>query len=165
MKAPHKIVEHMAIHILFDTNPPIDPDDDVCGFCLSTGGHCSLRLLKRKGKDGSQRIDLEQSRCPNVANLGLGNAGKFSENRPCTNVPVHCPLLNCADVVWTYNLKSHIQRIHPGANVVAYKSYYDKHPSEKVGLKRISKTKTRTRGKKAITFRISEQHSTQSALG
>ncbi|KAJ7276899.1 hypothetical protein C8J57DRAFT_1584321 [Mycena rebaudengoi] len=119
----------------------------------------------KKGKDGSQRIDLEQSRCPNVANLGLGNAGKFSENRPCTNVPVHCPLLNCADVVWTYNLKSHIQRIHPGANVVAYKSYYDKHPSEKVGLKRISKTKTRTRGKKAITFRISEQHSTQSALG
>ncbi|KAJ7207746.1 hypothetical protein C8J57DRAFT_1540855 [Mycena rebaudengoi] len=149
MKAPHKIVKHMAIHILFDTNPPIDPDDDVCGFCLSTGGHCSLRLVKRKGKDGSQRtgIDLEQSRCPNVANLGLGNAGKFSENRPCTNVP------------------SHIQRIHTGANVVAYKSYYDKHPSEKVGLKRISKTKTRTRGKKAITFRISEQHSTQSALG
>ncbi|KAJ7247498.1 hypothetical protein C8J57DRAFT_1673758 [Mycena rebaudengoi] len=65
----------------------------------------------------------------------------------------------------TYNLKSHIERIHPGANLVAYKSYYSKHPNEKIELKRISKAKTRTRRKKAITFRISEEHSTQSVLG
>ncbi|KAJ7236459.1 hypothetical protein C8J57DRAFT_1247700 [Mycena rebaudengoi] len=161
MKSPPKIVEHMAIHILFNTNPPIDPDADVCGFCLSTGGTCSIRLLKRKGREGGQRIDLEQSRCPNAANLGLGNAAKFSANRPCTNIPVHCPLLNCADVVWTYNLESHIRRIHPSANLEAYESYYAKHPNETSELKRISRAKTRKSSKKAITFRISERHSTQ----
>ncbi|KAJ6575901.1 hypothetical protein B0H10DRAFT_1717438, partial [Mycena sp. CBHHK59/15] len=120
IRSAFKIVEHMAIHILFDRNPPIDRDSYPCGFCLSTGSFCSILLKKRKGRDGANQIDMNQSRCPNLVNLGLANTAKSSDKRPCTNVPLYCPIPSCADVIWKYNLKNHIQKTHPSANILTY---------------------------------------------
>ncbi|KAJ6570667.1 hypothetical protein B0H10DRAFT_1813335, partial [Mycena sp. CBHHK59/15] len=113
INTPWKIVEHMAIHTLFDNDPPIDRAGDPCGFCLSADGFCSIQLKKCKGRDGTNQIDLDHSQGPNAGNLRLKNAAKASEARPCTNVPDYCPVSGCADVVWKYNLKSHFERIHP----------------------------------------------------
>ncbi|KAJ6489800.1 hypothetical protein C8R45DRAFT_929113 [Mycena sanguinolenta] len=140
INSPALIVEHMAIHMLFDLNPPVD----CCGFCLSVDSFCSLQLKKRKGKNGTNKIDLDHSRCPNVGNLGLAHAGTYSERRPCTNVPDYCPI---------------------PANILSYKSYYDIDAKERQGLKVISQKKPRKRSqKKTITFKISVAHSTESAL-
>ncbi|KAJ7881238.1 hypothetical protein B0H13DRAFT_1503883, partial [Mycena leptocephala] len=88
INTPAKIVEHMVMHMLFDRNPQVN----CCDFCLSTDSFCSIQLKKRKRRNGTNKIDLEHSRCPNVGNLGLANARKSSNKRPCTNVPEYCPV-------------------------------------------------------------------------
>ncbi|KAK6977813.1 hypothetical protein R3P38DRAFT_2809893 [Favolaschia claudopus] len=165
LKRPTKLVEHMAAHILFDKNPSINRDDNPCGFCLSTKDHCSIVLIRSKGSDGATRIDTTRSRCPNVANLGLTAAANSSQKNPCTNRPMVCPVSPCPSVVWKYNLKLHIQTVHPTARLSNYKSYYQLAEGEEVELKRISTTKKRKSSKKKIDFRISPQHSTEAALG
>ncbi|KAJ6572944.1 hypothetical protein B0H10DRAFT_2350756, partial [Mycena sp. CBHHK59/15] len=150
----------------FPYRTPGDRAGDPCGFCLSADGFCSIQLKKRKGRDGTNQIDLDHSRCPNAGNLGLKNAAKASEARPCTNVPDYCPVSGCADVVWKYNLKSHLERIHPTANILSYESYYLVMSEERRALKVVSKMKPRKRsGKRVINFKITEAHGTQSALG
>ncbi|KAJ7720895.1 hypothetical protein B0H14DRAFT_2300778, partial [Mycena olivaceomarginata] len=162
IKSPVKIMEHMAIHMLFDPDTPTD----CCGFCLSTGAFCSIQLKKRKGRDGTNRIDLEHSRCPNAGNLGLVSAAKSTARTlftdpttlPCTNAPGYCPIPGCADIIWKYNLKSHILTTHPGADLDSYLSYYAITAAEREGLKTISKKKSRQRSGKKINFKISERH-------
>ncbi|KAJ7605351.1 hypothetical protein DFH06DRAFT_1020288, partial [Mycena polygramma] len=165
IKSPHKLVEHMVIHILFDQAPPIDRSASPCGFCLSTQSFCSIVLVKNKGGDGAIRIDMSKSRCPNLASLGLAAAVKSSERTPCTNAPILCPVLPCADIVWKYNLKSHISSVHPTANLSRYKHHFDLADGEKVGLKTISTAKKRRSSRKRLNFRISDEHSTEAALG
>ncbi|KAJ7818045.1 hypothetical protein B0H13DRAFT_1922524 [Mycena leptocephala] len=77
--SPAKLVEHMAIHMLFDQNPPINREAGPCGFCLSTNSFCTILLIKTKGSDGAVRIDMARSRCPNLANLGLATAANSQE--------------------------------------------------------------------------------------
>ncbi|KAF7371377.1 hypothetical protein MSAN_00774200 [Mycena sanguinolenta] len=148
VSAPAKLVEHMAIHILFDKS--IDRNASPCGFCLSTDSFCSIVLIKKKGSDGAVRIDTERSRCPNIANLGLATAANSSKNNPCTNRPLVCPVSPCPDIIWKYNLETHIRTVHPAANISNYKSYYELADGEET---------------KHIDFRISVDHSTESALG
>ncbi|KAK6971988.1 hypothetical protein R3P38DRAFT_2585558, partial [Favolaschia claudopus] len=163
--APAKVVEHMAIHQLFDKNPAIDRDSSPCGFCLSTDSFCTIVLKRSKGAEGASRIDMDRSRCPNLGNLGLATAAQSSTKNPCTNRPLLCPISPCPDVVWKYNLQTHIQTVHPSANISNYRSYYQLAEGEEVELKRISTTKRRKSSKKKINFRISPQHSTQAVLG
>ncbi|KAJ6583639.1 hypothetical protein B0H10DRAFT_2096937 [Mycena sp. CBHHK59/15] len=163
--SPAKLVTHMAIHMLFDQNPPINRESGPCGFCLSTNSFCTIVLIKSKGSDGAVRIDMARSRCPNLGNLGLATAANSSKKNPCTNRPLVCPISPCPDIVWKYNLKTHIQTVHPSAKVANYKSYYDLAQGEEIELKRISTTKKRKSSKKKINFRISPQHSTEVALG
>ncbi|KAJ6575542.1 hypothetical protein B0H10DRAFT_1837676 [Mycena sp. CBHHK59/15] len=85
VKSLYKLVEHMAIHILFDHNPLIDRSADPCGFCAGTKSHCSIVLVKCKGMDDTIRIDLTRSHCPHLANLGLESAAKSSKQSPCMN--------------------------------------------------------------------------------
>ncbi|KAJ6473873.1 hypothetical protein C8R45DRAFT_764682, partial [Mycena sanguinolenta] len=106
VSSPAKLVEHMAIHILFD--PTLDRSANPCGFCLSTDSFCSIVLTKRKGSDCAVRIAITQSRSPNLANLGLTAAAKSSPKKPCTNRPIVCPVSPCPDIVWKYNLEVHI---------------------------------------------------------
>ncbi|KAJ6587722.1 hypothetical protein B0H10DRAFT_1831611, partial [Mycena sp. CBHHK59/15] len=98
LKSAYKLVEHMAIHMLFDRNPCIDMSADPCGFCVGTQSHCSIVLVKRKGTDGAIRIDQTRSRCPNLTNLPLEFAAKSSEWSPCTNRPMVCPVSPCPDI-------------------------------------------------------------------
>ncbi|KAJ6459302.1 hypothetical protein C8R45DRAFT_942329 [Mycena sanguinolenta] len=163
--SPAKLVEHMAIHMLFDQNPPVERDASPCGFCLSTNSFCTIVVIKNKGSDGAVRIDMDRSRCPNLGNLGLATGAKSSGKKPCTNRPLLCPVSPCPDVIWKYNLKSHIQSVHPGANVNNYKSFYELADGEEANLKRISTTKKRKSKTKKINIRISPQHGTEAALG
>jgi hypothetical protein len=57
INTPAKIVEHMAMHMLFDRNPQVN----CCDFCLSTDSFCSIQLKKRKRRNGTNKIDLEHS--------------------------------------------------------------------------------------------------------
>ncbi|KAJ7906531.1 hypothetical protein B0H13DRAFT_2333370 [Mycena leptocephala] len=146
VKSAYKLVEHMAIHILFDRNPPLDRNLNLCGFCLGT--NCSIVLVKSKGGDGAIRIDMKKSRCPNLANLGLVTAAKSTDRSPCTQRPFTCPVSPCADTVWKY------------------KHQYELAEGEEVALRTISTRKTRSsKKKKKVNFRISEEHSTEAALG
>ncbi|KAJ7429017.1 hypothetical protein B0H11DRAFT_1946378 [Mycena galericulata] len=163
VRSAYKLVEHMAIHILFDRNPPIDRKLNPCGFCLGT--QCSIVLVKNKGGDGATRIDMTKSRCPNLANLGLKTAEKSSDRSPCTQRPFMCPVSPCPDTVWKYNLESHLSTVHPTANLSRFKSHYELAEGEEVALRTISTTKKRSSKKKKINFRISEEHSTEAALG
>lgn len=155
----------MAIHILFDRTPPIDRTANPCGFCLSTHSFCQIVLVKSKGADGATRIDMAKSRCPNLAKLGLATAAKSTERSPCTNRPLPCLIDPCPYVDWKYNLKSHISKVHPTANLSRYKSQYELAQGEEVALKTISTTKKRRSSKKRIDFKISDEHSTEAALG
>ncbi|KAJ6609513.1 hypothetical protein B0H10DRAFT_1813581, partial [Mycena sp. CBHHK59/15] len=163
VKSPYKLVEHMAIHMLFDRNPLISRDANPCGFCLGT--QCSIVLVKRKGGDGATRIDLAKSRCTNLANLGLATAAKFSMRSPCTNCPCLCPIVPCQDIVWKYNLESHIRNVHPTATLTNYKREYSLAEGEEVALKTIATAKPRKSSKKSIKFKISHEHSTEAAIG
>ncbi|KAJ6565759.1 hypothetical protein DFH09DRAFT_1314554 [Mycena vulgaris] len=165
VRSAYKLVEHMAIYILFDRDPAVDRNSKPCGFCLGTESFCSIVLVKSKGGDGTIRIDMTKSRCPNLANLGLATAAKSSERSPCTNVPALCPASPCPDVVWKYNLKCHISSVHPTANLSGYRSHFELAEGEEVALKTISTPKKRRSSKKTINFRISEEHSTEAALG
>ncbi|KAJ6617827.1 hypothetical protein B0H10DRAFT_1948012 [Mycena sp. CBHHK59/15] len=143
----------------------IDMSADPCGFCVGTQSHCSIVLVKRKGTDGAIRIDQTRSRCPNLTNLPLESAAKSSERSPCTNRPMVCPVSPCPDIKWKYGLQSHIRTIHPTANLSNYRSYYALAEGEEITLKTISTTKKCKSSKKAITFKISPDHSTEAALG
>ncbi|KAJ7882459.1 hypothetical protein B0H13DRAFT_1629493, partial [Mycena leptocephala] len=154
VKSAHKLVEHMAIHILFGRTPPIECDARPCGFCLSTTSFCSIVLVKSKGGDGAIQIDMAKSRCPNLANLGLANAAKSSERSPCTNGPVQCPISPCAEFEWKYNLKAHISTIHPTATLSRYRSHYELAKGEEIALRTISTTKKHKSSKKKISFHI-----------
>jgi hypothetical protein len=165
--SPAKLVEHMAIHMLFDQSPPIDRSAGPCGFCLSSNSFCTIVMIKGKGSDGAVRIDMTRSRCPNLANLTLSTAAKSSKKNPCTNRPLACPVSPCPDVLWKYGLEAHIRTVHSDANISNYESHYKLAEGEEVELKRISTTKKRKSKKKkqAISFRISPDHSTEAALG
>ncbi|KAJ7885680.1 hypothetical protein B0H14DRAFT_2563692 [Mycena olivaceomarginata] len=89
-------------------------------------------------RDWTNKIDLEHSRFPNAANLGLANAAKSSARHPCTNAPGDCPVPGCAEVIWKYNLKSHIEKTHTAANLDAYKFYYEIDAEERTLLKTAS---------------------------
>ncbi|KAJ6449855.1 hypothetical protein C8R45DRAFT_1128561 [Mycena sanguinolenta] len=169
---PYRTVGGYACFVCNKDGNSLKQQEGLCPHCpdvsLKASSHSRAYgnpHAKRKGKDGTNKIDLDHSRCPNVGNLGLAHAGTYSERRPCTNVPDYCPIPGCADVVWKYNLKSHIVKTHPTANILSYKSYCDIDPKERQGLKVISRKKPRKRSqKKTITFKISVAHSTESAL-
>ncbi|KAJ7927110.1 hypothetical protein B0H13DRAFT_2312891 [Mycena leptocephala] len=116
-------------------------------FLLSTDSFCSIVLVKSKGADG------------------LATAANSVQNKACTNRPLVCPVSPCPDTEWKYNLKSHIQTVHPTAKLSNYRSHYEPAEGEEAALKRISKKKTRKSKKKKINFRISHEHSTEAALG
>lgn len=102
------LLRHMGSHVLHD--PQLKDANNPCGLCLSTGNQCTIRLIKR-GK-AVDKIDMRNSRCPNLKKISLASAGKFTTKSPCTNVPLRCPLCpQVSDAVWKYNLCAHI-RMH-----------------------------------------------------
>jgi hypothetical protein len=153
------------MHILHD--PSLKDAFNPCGFCLNTGGLCSIRVTKGKGKKGALVVDPLKSRCPNVAKLSITAASKYSDTSPCTNHPLECPLCQeGADLVWKYNLPSHIQKVHPTATLEEYEYLYAVGASERAKLKTLYSAKPRHSKKKkqVIDIKISEAHSSRRAL-
>ncbi|KAL1758039.1 hypothetical protein FB107DRAFT_288756 [Schizophyllum commune] len=74
-----------------------------CGFCGKAG--CSVAI--KGGGEGSA-----DSSCSQTYNFRILNAKDFSQNRPCTNVPMRCPL-SCGELHWKYNFQQHFEERHP----------------------------------------------------
>ncbi|KAJ7761933.1 hypothetical protein DFH07DRAFT_867598 [Mycena maculata] len=75
-----------------------------CGLCggPTSDGACNIRI-----KGGKADSD-----CPSAYPFLISAASQFRESRPCTNVPVACPL-NCNETHWKYNFQQHLQERHP----------------------------------------------------
>src|ERR1700733_5148899 len=124
-----------------------------------------MRLVQR-GKSG-HKVHMVYSRCPNMYNISLKQAAKFSKTSPCANVPIRCPLCHkVSDAIWKYNLRSHITKVH-GGDVPLYQDLDTVSDDERVLMRSVFLSKPwKTRRKKAAQnkLKISEAHSTGVAL-
>ncbi|KAF8890599.1 hypothetical protein BD779DRAFT_1438361, partial [Infundibulicybe gibba] len=109
---PHRLLEHVGGHILFDSS--LDSALEWCGLCMRLSPLCIFYLRKGKGAASSAQIDMERSRCPNLLKFSYRSAASSTSLAPCSNVPISCPL--CASdlaAVWKYNMKAHFSKHHP----------------------------------------------------
>jgi hypothetical protein len=155
----------MAMHILHDLalKNAVNP----CGFCLDTGGLCSIRLVKGRGRKGAKVVDIQNSRCRNIVKLSVNSAAKSTQTNPCTNYPIECPYCReGSDPIWKYNLLVHFLTVHPTADHNQHKELYTIGMEERAHLKTLYHTKPRHSKKKkqVMDIKISEAHSTRHAL-
>ncbi|KAJ7826507.1 hypothetical protein B0H13DRAFT_1578173, partial [Mycena leptocephala] len=75
-----------------------------CGTCggPTLDGACKIAIKGGKA----------DSNCPSAYAFLIAAAGKFYDKRPCTNIPLSCPL-DCREVHWKYNFPSHLGDRHP----------------------------------------------------
>ncbi|KAI5821656.1 hypothetical protein K523DRAFT_257947 [Schizophyllum commune Tattone D] len=82
-----------------------------CGFCggpsspNGENGSCSVGIVMH-GK-----TPKASSSCPCAYAFKIDAASHVSKSKPCTNVPLRCPL--CPDVHWKYNMEQHLAEKHP----------------------------------------------------
>ncbi|KAJ7472397.1 hypothetical protein B0H11DRAFT_2196011 [Mycena galericulata] len=102
---------HIGHHILKSVLGVIEDDvesavstDYPCGTCggPSTNESCHIQIKSGKA----------HSNCPSMYAFQIAAASKFSENRPCTNIPIRCTL-GCDETHWKYNFPQHLQTRHP----------------------------------------------------
>jgi hypothetical protein len=60
-KQAPRVLEHMAVHILFD--PSIDRSAEPCGLCLHPSPLCVYHLKKGKGAGASEQVDFTRTTC------------------------------------------------------------------------------------------------------
>ncbi|KAJ7631573.1 hypothetical protein DFH06DRAFT_1189881, partial [Mycena polygramma] len=99
-----RVLEHNGAHILFDRS--ISAMDQPCGLCLRPFPMCTFIFLKSAGTAAARQIDWSRSTCLNPLKFQMAAAMKSSDQSPCTNHLIICPL-QCGIVVWTYNLTAH----------------------------------------------------------
>ncbi|KAJ7463934.1 hypothetical protein FB451DRAFT_1491961 [Mycena latifolia] len=75
-----------------------------CGTCgrSMNDGICQLRIK-------SGKVDSD---CPSTYAFRISSAAEFRQTRPCTNIPLQCPL-NCNHMHWKYNFPMHLEAQHP----------------------------------------------------
>ncbi|KAJ7840401.1 hypothetical protein B0H14DRAFT_2167715, partial [Mycena olivaceomarginata] len=75
-----------------------------CGTCAgpTVNGGCTTGV-----KNG--KVD---SNCPSTYPFMISAAGQFRPTRPCTNIPIKCPL-DCDQFHWKYNFQQHLEERHP----------------------------------------------------
>lgn len=101
-----------------------------CGFC---GGAACTVAIKGGG------AGTAHSTCPQAYAFKIGSAKEFSEKRPCTNVPVACPL-HCGETHWKYNYQAHLEDRHPswaltmGAGLQDFRARIEISASEQMAL-------------------------------
>ncbi|KAJ7822223.1 hypothetical protein B0H13DRAFT_1659783 [Mycena leptocephala] len=102
---------HVGEHILKSICQVQDPSvkspvskEYPCGTCAgpTVNGGC---------KTGVKSGKLE-SDCPLTYPFMISAAGQFRATRPCTNIPIKCPL-DCDQFHWKYNFQQHLQERHP----------------------------------------------------
>ncbi|TDL21391.1 hypothetical protein BD410DRAFT_724399, partial [Rickenella mellea] len=168
LRKPVLLVQHMGTHILFSRG--ISPADNPCGFCFNTGSTCAIYLKKGKGSHGGIQIDLERSRCPNLANLSVKRAANSTSSSPCTNAPLTCPIcLPGSPAIWKYNLREHFRQRHENVNADLHQHLFNITKDEKTLMKNIFDLKPRiTKKKRKAAARdnlaISEAHSVRQTL-
>jgi hypothetical protein len=166
----HKILEHVAAHLLFDST--LNTIEEPCGLCMRPSPLCRFYLQKGKGAGSAPQIDERMSHCPNLTGkLSYSTAAIERTNSPCTNVPMICPLCpSTSTAVWKYNMKTHLVQIHPSANGDDFPKAYVISESEKAALKILwEKRHTRQRQRRNVTstsrsLAISEAHSSRHAF-
>jgi hypothetical protein len=165
----HKILEHVAMHLLFDNT--VDASRELCGLCMRESPMCVFYLRKGKGAGSAPQIDLRTSRCPNLTGKFLYSAtAKERINSPCTNVPIICPLCpSTSPTVWKYNMKSHLAKNHP--SVVRGSDHFQQYgisESEKAALKlqweKRHKVQRRKRKTTSTQLPVSDMHSSRYAF-
>lgn len=168
-----ELIRHMGVHILHD--PVMQDVVQPCGLCLGTG--CKWYIMKGRGTGAAETINMNDSRCPNLRNkkFRLKNASVYTENSPCTNVPMQCPVCiklpsgTRSPAVWKYNLKDHILQQHSDYNIELYKGFFELTAAEVTDMKGqaskphrvVSAKPKRAKGPELI---ISEAHSARLAL-
>jgi hypothetical protein len=164
---PHKILEHVAAHILFDST--LDATKEPCGLCMRPSPLCMFYLRKGKGAGSAPQVNERTSRCPNFTGKLFYSAAAIERtNSPCTNVPMICPLCpSTSTAVWKYNMKTHLARIHPSAKGGDFPKAYVISESEKAALKiqwekrHTTSRRRRKRNVAAMPLAISEAHSSR----
>ncbi|KAF6750128.1 hypothetical protein DFP72DRAFT_1139753, partial [Ephemerocybe angulata] len=110
---PPRILEHVGAHTLFDST--LDRLEEPCGLCLLPSKLCRYVVVKGKGSKASLHVDWERSSgCARAVSFSYKWAAEYTDNSPCTNVPLPCPLCpKSKPAVWRYNLRLHLERVHP----------------------------------------------------
>ncbi|KAJ7021304.1 hypothetical protein C8F04DRAFT_1013482 [Mycena alexandri] len=102
---------HAAEHILKSMCGVFDPTikspvakEDPCGTCCSptVNGGCTT---------GIKNCKLD-SNCPSTYPFMISAAGQARPTRPCTNIPIKCPM-DCDQFHWKYNFQRHLDERHP----------------------------------------------------
>lgn len=165
-RSPHKLLEHVGAHLLFDNS--LDTSLELCGLCFRPSPLCVFYLRKGKGVGASQQIDFERSRCPNLIKpFSYQSAATESTSSPCTNVPVLCHLCSSSSgAVWKYNMKAHFKNSHPTLKFKDFSAPFTISDSERKGLsnvwgKRYTKRRKNKAAKPKNPLVISEAHSTR----
>ncbi|KAH9016244.1 hypothetical protein EDB84DRAFT_1567344 [Lactarius hengduanensis] len=166
----HKILEHVASHLLFDST--LDTTQELCGLCMRPSPQCAFYLRKGKGAGSAPQIDERVTSCPNfTGKLSYLSAATERTNSPCTNVPIICRLCpSTSAAVWKYNMKTHRAQFHPSTTGGEFPREFVVSESEKAALKVLWETRftiSRRRRKHNVTTMplvISEVHSSCQAF-
>ncbi|KAH8979718.1 hypothetical protein EDB86DRAFT_2814351 [Lactarius hatsudake] len=166
----HKILEHIASHLLFDST--LDTTQELCGLCMRQSPQCAFYLRKGKGVGSAPQINECVTRCPNfTGKLSYLSVATERTNSPCTNVPMICRLCpSTSAAVWKYNMKTHRARFHLSTTGGEFPRDFVVSESEKAALKVLWETRftiSRRRRKHNVTtmpLAISEVHSSCQAF-
>lgn len=167
--APQRLLEHNAMHILYDPN--IKALSEPCGLCLRPSPACTFKLAKGKGAGANPRINKDGSSCANIATFNYGAAMVSSTSSPSSNVPINCPhCSSTASAVWKYNMKAHLIDKHPYVDLEENKSLWAVSNTERSLLKalwnnrnKVKKTR-RSKNNSKPTLSISAAHSSRLTL-
>ncbi|KAJ7501337.1 hypothetical protein B0H11DRAFT_1713639 [Mycena galericulata] len=165
---PQKILEHNGAHILFDES--IEKSDQPCGLCLRPYPICTFELSKTAGSAAARQIDWRRSKCMNPLKFKMAAAMKSTNNSPCTNHLIPCPM-QCGLFIWTYTLDAHLRGSpHNLLSFEGGSNFYQMAPGEKermeeIWLSRQDYPKKRNFKKKSIRpLTISAAHSSSKAF-
>ena len=135
-KVPHRVLEHNAAHILYDTH--CKKSDELCGLCLRPAPACIFFLKKSQSSD---QVDHQRTTCANPLKFSYSTAELSTSSSPCSNVPIRCPICiktsPAAPAHWRYNLEYHIKARHPGEDPSRYKHLWAIGEAETLQLKTI----------------------------
>jgi hypothetical protein len=94
--------------------------ENPCGFCDLDG--CLTSLLETKA--GNSIKFTITSNCPYYYEcMQYKNAAIFSNNMPCTNIPIHCPVCPLSfsgnpQTIWKYNALYHLISEHSSNGII-----------------------------------------------
>ncbi|KAF6747646.1 hypothetical protein DFP72DRAFT_821447 [Ephemerocybe angulata] len=164
-----RILEHVGAHILFD--PTINRLDNPCGLCLLPPVSCKYFVTRGKGSKATYHVDTKQTTgCARKVNFQYRTAETSTNNSPCSNVPIPCPLCPGEPSIWRYNLQSHFVTIHSTEAAAQFRELWDIAEDEMRAMRFVwdgrqpKGPKRTTKKKKGPALIASKAHSSSVAL-